>query len=94
MKLKIKDVNGFFCFTPAMVGILMIFFTIGIAFNENTGIYNEASWVFFLVFLGLVLISYNIISLYSISSCKKEVEIKKCSLYTDKNAYNTIREVF
>ena len=94
MKLKVKDADAFFCFIPAMVGILMILFTIGIAFKENADIYNEASLVFFWVFLGLVLISHNLLSFYSVNSCKKEVEIKKCSLYTNRKADNTMREVF
>ena len=88
MKLKVKDATDtFFCFIPAMVGILMIFFTICIAFNENAGIYNEASWVFFWVFLGLVLIFHDIASFFTV--CKKEDEIKECNLYVDGKIDNT-----
>lgn len=68
MKLKFKDVC--FCFIPAMIGILIIFFTIVNAFNDNGGIYKEPSWIFFWIFLGLALISHTIISINSL--CKKK----------------------
>ena len=74
MKLKVKDVC--FCFIPAMVGILMIFFTVLGAFNENAGLAKDLSWIFFWVFLGLVLISHTIVSIYTV--CKKEGIIKQC----------------
>jgi hypothetical protein len=45
MRLKVKDVC--FCFIPAMVGVLMIFFTILGAFNDNAGLAKELLWIFF-----------------------------------------------
>lgn len=67
-KKKIKELC--FCLIPAIVGILMIVFSIATAFSENGGIYKEASWVFFWVFLGLVLIAHTIMSVIVV--CKRE----------------------
>jgi hypothetical protein len=55
MKLKVKDV--YFCFIPAMVGILKIFFTVINALSETASIYREVDWIFFLTFFGLVFIA-------------------------------------
>jgi hypothetical protein len=67
-KKKIKELC--FCLIPAIVGILMIVISIATAFSENEGIYKEASWVFFWVFLGLVLIAHTTMSV--IVACKRE----------------------
>ena len=75
MKLKVKDVC--FCVIPALVGVLMIFFTILGAYNENAGLNKELSWIFLWTFLSLVLISYTIVSYYSL--CKKEGKLKQYS---------------
>jgi hypothetical protein len=60
MKSNIR--NTCLALIPALVGIILIFFTILNAFNENAGIYKQLSWIFFWVFLGLVLVSHSIIS--------------------------------
>jgi len=68
MKKKIKDLC--FCLIPAMVGIVVIVFSIINVFLENGGIYKELSWVFFWAFLGLVLIAHTTISIIEV--CKRE----------------------
>jgi hypothetical protein len=74
MRLKGKDLC--FCFIPAMVGVLMIFFTVLGAFNNNASLAKELLWIFLWLFLSLVLISYTVISYLSL--CKKEGIIKQC----------------
>jgi len=67
-KKKIKDMC--FCIIPALVGILIIFFSILAAFSDDAGIYKNFSWVFFWVFLGLVLISHTAISVINLCKCE------------------------
>ena len=65
---KIKDMC--FCIIPGLVGLTIILFSITAGFSDELGIYMNASWVFFWVFLGIVLISYNAITYYNL--CKYE----------------------
>ena len=51
-----------FCILPALVGVVIIFFSILASFSTVAGIYMAPSWVFLWVFLGLVLISHTIIT--------------------------------
>ena len=67
-KKKIKDMC--FCIIPALVGILIIFFSIINAFSDDAGIYKNFSWVFFWVFLGLVLIAHTTISVINLCKCE------------------------
>jgi hypothetical protein len=67
-KKKIKDMC--FCVIPALVGILIIFFSIISAFSDDAGIYKNFSWVFFWVFLGLVLIAHTTISVINLCKCE------------------------
>jgi hypothetical protein len=50
-----------FCIIPALVGVVIIFFSISASFSTVVGIYMAPSWVFLWVFLGLVLISHTIV---------------------------------
>ncbi len=59
-----------FCIIPALVGIMIIFFSIIFAFSDNAGIFENFSWVFFWVFLGLVLISHTAISVINLCKCE------------------------
>jgi len=59
-----------FFIIPALVGILIILFSISVAFSDEAGIYKSFEWGFFGVFLGLVLIAHTIISI--INLCKYE----------------------
>jgi len=67
-KKKIKDMC--FCIIPALVGILIIFFSIVNAFSNEAGIYKNFEWVFIWVFLGLVLISHTAISVINLCKCE------------------------
>ena len=51
-----------FCMIPALVGIVIIFFSISASFSTVVGIYMEPLWVFLWVFLGMVLISHTIVT--------------------------------
>jgi hypothetical protein len=51
-----------FCILPALVGVVIIFFSISASFSTVVGIYMEPSWVFLWVFLGMVLISHTIVT--------------------------------
>jgi hypothetical protein len=51
-----------FCMIPALVGVVIIFFSISASFSTVVGIYMEPSWVFLWVFLGMVLISHTIVT--------------------------------
>jgi len=67
-KKKIKDMC--FCIIPALVGILIILFSISAAFSNEAGIYKSFEWVFLWVFLGLVLIAHTIISVINLCKCE------------------------
>jgi len=67
MKKKIKDMC--FCIIPALVGVVIILFSITAGFSDELGIYMNPSWVFFWVFLGLVLISHTTISVINLCKC-------------------------
>jgi len=55
---------------PALVGVVIIFFSISASFSTVAGVYMNPSWVFFWVFLGLVLISYTIITVSRRRRCE------------------------
>jgi len=67
-KKKIKDMC--FCIIPALVGIVIILFSIAAAFSDVEGIYMNFSFVFLWVFLGLVLISHTAISVINLCKCE------------------------
>jgi len=67
-KKKIKDMC--FCIIPALVGIVIIFFSILAAFSDDAGVYKNSSLVFFWVFLGLVLIAHTTISVINLCKCE------------------------
>jgi len=67
-KEKIKDMG--FCIMPALVGVVIILFSISASFSTVAGIYMEPSWVFLWVFLGLVLISHTIVTVSRRRNCE------------------------
>lgn len=50
-----------FCIIPALVGVVIIFFSISASFSTVAGIYMAPSWVFLWVFLGMTLISHTVV---------------------------------
>ncbi len=60
-----------FCVIPALVGIVIIFFSILAAFSDNAGVYEDFSLVFLMVFLGLVLVSHSAISVINLCKCEQ-----------------------
>ena len=69
IKKKIKDMG--FCIIPGLVGVTIILFSIAAGFSDELGIYMNASWVFFWVFLGIVLISHTAITYYNLCKCEQ-----------------------
>ena len=65
---KIKDMC--FCIIPAIVGIVIILFSIAAVFSDDPGIYKNSGWVFFWVFTGLVLIAHTAISVINLCRCE------------------------
>jgi len=55
---------------PALVGVVIIFFSISASFSNVVGIYMGPSWVFLWVFLGLVLISHTIVTFSRRRKCE------------------------
>jgi len=67
-KKKIKDIC--FCIIPALVGVMIIFFTILTFFSDDAGVFKNFSLVFFWVFLGLVLIAHTTVSVINVCKCE------------------------
>ena len=59
-----------FCIIPALVGVVIILFSISAAFSDEVGIYMNSSLVLFWVFLGLVLIAHTTISVINLCKCE------------------------
>jgi len=55
---------------PALVGVVIIFFSISALFSTVAGIYMKPSWVFLWVFLGMVLISHTIVTISRRCRCE------------------------
>jgi len=59
-----------FCIMPALVGVVIILFSISASFSTVAGIYMNSSWVFLWVFLGMVLISHTIVTISRRRRCE------------------------
>jgi len=59
-----------FCIIPALVGIMIIFFSILAAFSDVEGIYMNFTFVLLWVFLGLVLIAHTTVSVINLCKCE------------------------
>ena len=59
-----------FCMLPALVGVVIIFFSISASFSTVVGVHMEPSWVFLWVLLGMVLISHTIVTVSRRRRCE------------------------
>ena len=59
-----------FCMIPALVGVVIIFFSISASHSSVVGVYMKPLQIFLWVFLGLVLISHTIVTVSRRRKCE------------------------
>jgi len=59
-----------FCILPALVGVVIIFFSILASFSTVVVVHMEPTWVFLWLFLGMVLISHTIVTVSRRRRCE------------------------